>query len=271
MILSNIGQMICESSAITGFDTVNIVKEDNGRVIAEGILQVANELNRNGRFYSDKELFPELRAPRVLENLEAGYLRAELGHPLTTDLIRQQTIDDSRTCAQFLKIWTQGNEIWARFRGTNNEFGRVFDLDLKDGCKPAWSLRALGEMFKTARGMEVRNVKIITWDKVIYPSHPGAYTKRLLDSMPNYGKENDITNEAAVHPFNTEQVISYIKSESANLKYVKECFDFMYDDIVVDEAANHVSLMCKDGNTVIVNLEKYITNEIMSYADSRYL
>lgn len=69
--------------------------------------------------------------------MEAGYLRAELGHPLTTELVRQQTIDDSRTCAMFLKLWTQGNDIWAHFRGTNNEFGKVFDPDLKDGCKPA--------------------------------------------------------------------------------------------------------------------------------------
>ena len=37
--------------------------------------------------------------------MEAGYLRAELGHPLTTELVRQQTIDDSRTCAMFWKLW----------------------------------------------------------------------------------------------------------------------------------------------------------------------
>lgn len=269
MILGNIGYMICESSAITGFDTMNIIKEDNGRVIAEGIIQTADELNRNGRYYGKPYLFPAVKAARILELLEAGYLRAELGHPLTTDLIRQQTIDDSRTCAQFLKIWTNGNDIWAHFRGTNNEFGRVFNLDLLDGCKPAWSLRALGNVVKTAKGAEVRDIKIITWDQVIYPSHPGAYTKRLLDEKPNYGKENDIVGEAAVHPFNDEKVVAYIKSESANLKYVKENFDFMYEDIKVDEAAQHVTLSCKNGDTIIVNIERYIGNEIMNYAEKR--
>ena len=101
MIVKDIGYMICES-AIPGFTDTNIVKEENGRVIAEGILQTANEKNRNGRFYDSKELFPQLVAPRTLELLEAGYLRAELGHPLSNELVRQQTIDDSRTCAQFL-------------------------------------------------------------------------------------------------------------------------------------------------------------------------
>jgi hypothetical protein len=108
-------------------------------------------------------LFPQLIAPRTKELLEAGYLRAELGHPLSNQLVRQQTIDDSRTCAQFLKLWTEGNNVWARFRGTNNDFGKAFDADLKDGCKPAWSLRALGTIVNTERGGEVRNLKLVTW------------------------------------------------------------------------------------------------------------
>ena len=44
MIVKDIGYMICES-AIPGFTDTNIVKEENGRVIAEGILQTANEKN----------------------------------------------------------------------------------------------------------------------------------------------------------------------------------------------------------------------------------
>ena len=86
MILDNIGYIICES-AIAGFTDTNILKDDNGRVIAEGILQTANEKNRNGRFYPSEELFPQLTCPRTLELLEAGYLRAELGHPLSNELV----------------------------------------------------------------------------------------------------------------------------------------------------------------------------------------
>lgn len=268
MVLSNIGYMICES-AITGFDKVNIISEHNGKAIGEGVLQTADELNRNGRWYGRSELFPALKHPRLLELMEAGYLRAELGHPLTTELVRQQTIDDSRTCAMFLKLWTQGNDIWAHFRGTNNEFGKVFDMDLKDGCKPAWSLRALGNVVKTNRGAEVQGIRIITWDQVIYPSHPGAYTRRLLETQPNYGENNDIVGEATVYPFNTDSVISYIQSESANLKYIKETFDFMYEDIVVNEDASRITLLNKDGDSMVVNIEKYISNEIMSYAGAR--
>lgn len=265
MVLDKIGYIICESN-ITGFTETNIIKEENGKVVAEGILQTANEKNRNGRFYSSDELFPQLVAPRTLEILEAGYLRGELGHPLSNQLVRQQTIDDSRTCAMFTKLWTDGDNVWGRFRGTNNAFGEAFDKDLRDGCKPAWSLRALGTIVNTNRGAEVRNLKVITWDQVIYPSHPGAYTQRLVTESAGYATENDLSASSMIIPYANPDVIKYIQSESANFKYIKEQFDFAYDSIIVDEAANTVTLTCNDGNVLVVNLEKYIGNEIRNYA-----
>ena len=265
-----IGYIICES-AITGFDDTNIIKEENGKVIAEGILQTANEKNRNGRYYDSSELFPQLTAPRTLELLEAGYLRAELGHPLSNELVRQQTIDDSRTCAMFLKLWTEGNNVWGRFRGTNNAFGEAFNKDLLDGCKPAWSLRALGTLVNTPRGAEVKKLRLITWDQVIYPSHPGAYTQRLLTESsvdtPETFNDNDVyAEEARIIPVTDERLINYIKSESANIKYIKECFDFMYDSFTINEATNTVTLKTNDGDVIVVNLEKYIGEEIRQYA-----
>lgn len=270
MILGNIGYMINEASAIAGFDKVNIITEDNGKLIAEGILQTAEETNRNGRFYRRPDLAKEIASPRLNEILESGYLRSELGHPITDSLLRQSTIDDERTCAQFLKIWMEGNNVWARFRGTNNEFGRVFNEDLKDGCLPAWSLRALGNLVKTSHGTEVRDLKVITWDKVIFPSHPSAYTKRIINA--DYEKQNNLDATASsIHPFDTDEVVNYIKSESANIKYIKENFDFMYDEIKVSPEGDKVTLMCEDGNVIVVNLERHISNELMNYASSRLI
>lgn len=271
MIYNSIGYIINES-AIAGFDHTNIIAEKNGKAIAEGVLQVAEETNRNGRIYPKSELFPQLQAPRTLELLEAGYLRAELGHPLSKDLARQQTIDDSRTCAMFLKLWTKGNEVWGQFRGTNNEFGRVFDLDLKDGCKPAWSLRALGRLEKSPRGMEVRGLRVITWDQVIYPSHRSAYTRSMVTEAVNSHYGNGILTEGAqIIPITNDDVISYIRSESANLKYVENFFDFAYDNVDVNRELGTVTLTCNDGNILVINLESYIHNEIMDYCSSSYL
>lgn len=98
MINSQIGYIICESVA-EPMETSLTPKTINGKVVAEGILQTADERNRNGRYYSKEELFPQLTAPRTLELLEAGYLRAETGHPLSKDLQRQSTSAPLLVCS----------------------------------------------------------------------------------------------------------------------------------------------------------------------------
>jgi hypothetical protein len=198
-------------------------------------------------------------------------------------------IDDSRTCAQFLRLWTEGNKVMGRFRGTNNDFGEAFNKDLLDGCKPAWSLRALGTIKQTPAGAEVHNLKIITWDQVIYPSHPSAYTQRIVsesssiiddaevkkshlqkvyeDYLADNEKTSTLTESGILIPINNSDVINYIKSESANLKYIKEQFDFAYDSIELSEDGSKV-ILNGDCERVVVNLEQQIRNEIMNYCSN---
>lgn len=273
MINSSIGYIICESDTMVQPATIKPQKF-NGKLVGEGILQTANEKNRNGRFYSSEELFPQLTAPRTLELQKAGYLRAEMGHPLSKDLQRQSTIDDTKTCARFLNLWTVGNDIWATFTATNNVNGNAFNADLAEGCFPAWSLRALGSIHQTRRGAEVKNLKLITWDQVIYPSHPGAYTQRLLSeskiiteaSSTLLEEKNDTTGESLIVPIVNETVISFIQAQSSNLKFVKENLDFMYSGIRVNENGTKVLLTSKAGETLVINMESYIHNELMTYA-----
>ncbi len=274
MINTTIGYIICESDI--AHQITNLRSETmNGKAIAEGILQTADEKNRNGRYYAEEQLFPQLTAPRTLELLNAGYLRAEMGHPLSKDLRRQSTIDDTKTCARFLELWTVGKDVWGKFVGTNNKYGEAFDMDLKEGCKPAWSLRALGSIQQTRRGAEVRDLRVITWDNVIYPSHPGAYTQRILSeetimneaTIVNEAEKNDMMGEPLVIPYTNTDVISFIQAQSKNLKFVRECFDFVYNDISMNEAGTKVRLTTKEGDTLVVNLESYIHNELMEYAD----
>ena len=279
---NSIGYIICES--YTEPQAELTVKTINGKVVADCILQTADEKNRNGRYYSEEELFPQLTAPRTVELLRSGTLKAECGHPLSKDLQRQSTIDDTKTCARFLKLWTEGKNIRAHVVGTNNELGKAFDLDLKEGILPAWSLRALGSIEQTHRGAEVKNLRIITWDNVIYPSHPGAYTQGLVQesagiitdkksalveaaNMQSLLESNNISPEGEVNPFNNESVIKFIQSESSNLKFIRECFDFAYDDINVDKTGTKVLLTTKEGQNLVVNIESYIYDELSRYTN----
>lgn len=266
MIDPNIGYVIIETATTSQDFKPTIVRSmDKKRVVAEVILQEANEKNRNGRFYDSNELFPQITAPRTQELVQHGELRAENGHPLSKDIQRQSTIDPNNTVAIFLKLWTDGNFIKAHARGTNNEKGEEFNQDLLDGFSPAWSLRALGSIINTGRGAEVKNPKIITWDRVIYPSHPRAYTQGIVSESSSIVVPNN--DPGMLIPITNNQVIDYIKHESANLRQVMETFEIFYDNIeLVNERFNpQVKLTSRDGNIYVVNLETYLQNEIQNY------
>ena len=269
----NIGYVVIETATtISDIQPAKIIKEDKNcnRVIAQGTLQEANEKNRNGRFYDSRDLFPQLTSPRTVELLRTGNLRAENGHPLSKELVRQQTIDPEKTVAIFLKLWTEGNFVKATFQGTNDARGEEFNKDLLCGFSPSWSLRALGTIQNTGRGAEVKGIKVITWDRVIYPSHPRAYTDGIVSESAGIGINNDSNvfleqnDKGILIPITNESVINYIKSESANFKAIKESYDLLYDDIELINRGTQVKLTDRSGGIFVVNLESYIHDEIMN-------
>lgn len=277
MILDNIGYVICESAIKS--KKIDIIDENfNGTGKSKAIvcLQTADERNRNGRYYKHEDLFPQLTSPRIQELLVAGSLRGEMGHPLDTSLARQSQIRQDLCCCRYLKLWTEGMDILAEAVATNNQYGAEYDADLKEGLSSAYSLRALGTITQDRNlGAVVKDIRIITWDCVIYPSHPHAYLRSVVSESSSLDKPGELVIESAeglknslsgdplVVPFDKQQVLSFIQSESANLKFVNEMFDFVYNDIVVNEAGTKVSMRdLETGDILVVNVESYIHNEI---------
>lgn len=279
MINNQIGYIICEGNDMSRPESTQLTpKTINGKAVAKGILQTADEKNRNGRFYEAGILFPALKDSRILELMNAKELRAEAGHPMDTSLQRQALIDIPKTCAFHLKWWVEGNDVWGEFVGTNNDLGKEFDLDLKEGVKPAWSLRALGSVNQTSRGAEVRNIRIITYDRVIFPSHMHAYTQDFVYENANIAEKKSLTESVLLEgqnlectsnviPITNKDVVSFLQCQSNNLKFVKECFDFVYSGIQLNESNSKVILTEKEtGNTIVINMEDYVHNELMTYA-----
>ena len=278
---TNIGYVILENDAPENPSDLKMVikKPVNNKVVCEAILQTAEQRNRNGRWYAREELFREIKAPRTLELLHARALRGELGHPLSKELARQSVIDDSRTCVIYNKIWADGMNIMGEYTTTNNEFGRTLNQDILEGYIPAFSLRALGSVKTTKNGIEVVNMRMITYDQVIYPSHSNAYTTRILSENADvitegaisigYEKDpNETPNsltESRIIPLTNDDVRKMISADSKNIKFVKECMDFAYDSVVLSNNGASVVLTTNEGAKMVVNLERYVKNEIMDY------
>ena len=285
--MGKIGYILNESSVC--MESVDIREDRNSnRVTGIGALQTGNEKNRNGRIYRTEDLVREINAPRQKELLAAKQLCGEAGHPIGSDassLVRQQTIDPTKICVRYLKLWMEGDNVMATFQGTNNALGEAFDKDLRQGVLPAFSLRALGTISSTPQGAVVENLKMITYDYVIYPSHPHAYTRGVLNesassiAIPksNFAMSNamdgsksfikEFSNQDVINAISTmrESAINYVKDKSSNFKMLQECYDMTKYDTVDIINPHKLALTEAGKNTIVMSIEDYIANEIQNY------
>lgn len=273
MPTKKIGSIILEG-ATTVEDTI-ISDGKSGKLIGEGTLQDMDVENRNHRIYAKSDMVPEVNGPRLKELINARSLLSEWGHPLSDDLVRQQTIDPKLCCCRFNKVWIEGNLIKGQFEATNNDYGKAFDQDLREGVKPAFSLRALGSIENVNGKAYVKGVKIITWDTVIYPSHKAAYMDKIVTESAIDGTtihknqvvvpKNDPGRIITLNSTDAKTVISRLQRESANLDKIVSTFDGIMDNItLLDE--NTVMLTSRFGEKFVVNLENHIENLIMDYS-----
>lgn len=259
-----------------------IASEYEDRVIAEGVLQRANVENRNRRCYAREDLFREIHSPRTQELVRTGNFKGEAGHPSSTELSRQQKIDPQLEQVLYTKLWMEGDYVKAHFMGTNNALGESFDKDLRMGQKPSFSLRALGSINNKNGKSWVTNLRIITYDRVYYPSHKEAYTSKLISEGAELLEENfifktpDIVRENGnileveegyqiITPVTNKNVIDYITQESTNLDTIIHNFDTIYNSIKLSEDGTRVTLVDENYDTIVVPLERHIQNELMDY------
>ncbi len=271
---------------------VDIVEYKGNRVVAKVVLQTGNQANRNGRTYRTTDLAGQIIAPRQKELLSTGNMLGEAGHPMTTDLVRQQTIDPKCVCVRYLNFWMDGDNVMGTCKGTNNELGKAFDADLREGILPAFSYRALGTVEETAQGSIVTNLKMITYDYVIYPSHPTAYTVGLVNESATFS--NTVSNVAKlirdekerakldgtksfVHTFTNESVIEamkkvqkesaidYIIDKSSHFNLLKECFDITKSSNIDLLPSGQIAITETSSGIILMDVEDYITKEIQTY------
>ena len=265
---------------VVSCETVNVGR--NGFVTAEGVLQVGEKENRNRRFYSTEDLHSEIYSDRIRELVTTGNFKGEAGHPLDLNLSRQQKVDGTLEQVWFTKLWMEGPLVKAQFRGTNNELGRSFNEDLKDGQLPSFSLRSIGSIKNNGGRNQVTNLRIICYDRVYFPSYPDAYTDHIVTEsafmddlkLTNMNEDmqrkivesgNSLMVESAVSPIINDDVRKVIMKESYNLNAMCEAFDQEFTNIT--RKGNNLQLVDENYNVIVVPIEDYIGAKIDKFCD----
>lgn len=265
---------------VVSCETVNVGR--NGFVTAEGVLQVGEKENRNRRFYSTEDLHSEIYSDRIRELVTTGNFKGEAGHPLDLNLSRQQKVDGTLEQVWFTKLWMEGPLVKAHFRGTNNELGRSFNEDLKDGQLPSFSLRSIGSIKNSGGRNQVTNLRIICYDRVYFPSYPDAYTDHIVTEsafmddlkLTNMNEDmqrkivesgNSLMVESAVAPIINDDVRKVIMKESYNLNAMCEAFDQEFTNIT--RKGNNLQLVDENYNVIVVPIEDYVGAKIDKFCD----
>ena len=248
---------------------MKIVNQDKktGKVIGFATFQEAEKENRNGRTYLASDLLREIQCPRTMELLKSNTFYSEWCHP-QGDMVRQQTIDPKCAVARILSLEMNGNLVQGTFTPINTPLGMGYNAELLEGVLPAWSLRALGCLEVINGRNVVTNLKMVTYDSVVYPSHDVAYTQKIVSEsasaeLTSYVNRNVIKEGGEIIPVLNKEVMSYIKNESANVSRILDQIDIFYESAKLE--GNHVRLVAKNGDIFMVNLESYIQDEIANY------
>lgn len=255
---------------------MKVIGEKNNKPVAEGYLQTdLNDKNRNGRIYGTPQIKKEVEGDRIQKELiPTGNMKGHDGHPSDPNMAVQQTIDPKLCSVKYLKIWMDGDNVKAHFTGTNNALGKAFNEDLLDGELPSFSLRAIGSVANKGGAVYVEGVRIVTWDRVYYPSHKRAYTTKLLSEaagIVGLEESNDLYNnngKGILLPVTTDDIRNYIKHESQNIHKIIESFDIFFDSMTLIEGGTSVQMVTKEGDVIIAPLGGYIKDEMMRYCST---
>lgn len=174
-------------------------QEKPGVVEVEGLMQVAGDLNGNGRIYPREILDREVK--KLKETLiKNGNAFGELDHP-------ESPIVSLKNVSHIIKdLWWEGNNLMGRVEVLNTPFGNIVKEILKAGYNIGISSRGQGSVKElndgTGRVVVNDDFDLITWDFVSNPSVSNAFMKQPVralsegsEQVNRYCKVNLILND----------------------------------------------------------------------------
>ena len=240
------------------------------------VLQTFNKWNRNGREYMTEAMVPALNAPHLVELRRKKSWVGQNGHPTQTTPQAVMNIDPTLICHKIDSIDVQGNTLYGQITTLDDDmWGKQMTKHILQGMEVAFSLRALANIVKVdkRRGIVKTPPHIVTYDRVILPSHMEAYqdTSSGIKLHTSGGEAKNVVQESyvkeiaenEVRSFLMESVGNFVTEESERVKEIVKVFDVCYESVGFSNDGR--SVFIKDTNTGYtynIALEAYVENQI---------
>ena len=130
---------------------------------------------RNKVMYPLEEMKKAVNSPMVQELLHRGALYGEGGHPLDPkDIDRWVVVPMEKAQFKWTKLWFDGDTLMGRVR-TFPGNGNLLAKAIIGGELPAFSIRVLGSEHMENGYRTLRDIILVTIDRVSYPGNPNSY------------------------------------------------------------------------------------------------
>jgi len=151
-----------------------IKKYLDGKVVFETYLQEAEERNQNKRVYSKPVLSDGIN--RIKDKITRRSFLGELDHPITTNQIRQTTVEYKGVCHIIREVGWEGNLLKGVLETTPyTENGKTLSGLILDKVTVGFSLRGLADVQDSGSYQMVMSPLImIAYDAVSEPSNAKA-------------------------------------------------------------------------------------------------
>tara|TARA_R100000152_G_C6769911_1_gene195901 strand:- start:1276 stop:1956 length:681 start_codon:yes stop_codon:yes gene_type:complete len=190
-------------------------KDGKKNMYIKGPYMMAEEVNRNKRYYPTDELKREIeryKKDMIRENRSMG----ELNHPTTAE------VDLERACHMVTDIWQEGNMFYGKSKVLSTPCGQIVKSLINDGVKVGMSSRALGQLTpveEKAGVSKVTDMKLVAVDCVSDPSCPKAFVNGILESKQYIlGKDGKFVEaydafEESLETLPTKELNDYLRDQ----------------------------------------------------------
>lgn len=207
-------------------------------VIFDAVLQSFGIRNRNGREYDMENIMERIRTDDYIQSmLRQNSWVGEIDHPAPEfegEKLTMQRIanpDMKKTSHYIRKPRANGNLLEATIQtDSSNEHGMNMAIKIVDGkIIPCFSARVLGALRNISGRPIVYVNKLITYDWVLYPSHPEAAAKITQPVMESADTLEKCTGTKILY---FKELAQMAANSSKETEWLCESFGLTIDDVI---------------------------------------
>lgn len=238
----------------------------------KAVLQSFDRLNRNKRNYDGQNIMENITNGEYTKSmLKQNSWVGEMEHPAAS--IKGENLSMERLCnpdpkhsSHYIrKPWLDGNLLWAPIQtDSSTAEGMNMAIKMVDGhVIPGFSVRAFGKLIQHHGMPTVWVRKLVTYDTVLYPSHPEALGDIQQDMVLESANATAGLEEMAGATIIMMPALAMMAANnSKETEYICESFGLTIDDVVGVTSTGNSVVISEGANRYVQPItDKFVRNK----------